>query len=652
MAWLVVKPSQIFVCYSSFCKIRVFDLPIQIVIEPIFSTKSSAPSMESIIDDGLKGVVSKETGMVDISLSKTLLEGKDNSLFYAIFNTENHGKLKWSFNPYAEEQIEFSKRRTLSIVEEGFYEVINQYSSDNEVPIENFEKGDFSIDKYTIDCSIGKSLQFSAVTSIKGAVSVENAQWLNFYLSKYMSISSVQMNGNQIPFYQEKTGGSCWVDLTKSYKKGDTLELQFTYSSDNIMIRLYDWTFLENSIGWYPHSGYRKYAYFDATFHVPKRYVFIAVGDNISMSENDDDIVTTKWVTPTRIRNYSFNIGVFSSKKFIDKELPDFTIHSLHTEQRENVMQDIGLSFKFYQKIYGDLGLKHFDATEISAFHGEAFPGLLHLSHVTFLDGENSGGQEVFCGHEVAHQWWGIGVDFQSYHDQWLSEAFSEYSALMYMQSVLSNEKFFKMIRKYREKIIERQKTLLGKGSKCSPISLGRRTYSSFSPEDYDLIVYKKGAWVLHMIRNMMLDLQTMKEDGFFKVMKTFFETYKGKEATTRDFRNVIEQYVGNDVGWFFDQWVDGSDIPSYKFAYKVIEKEGKYLVKCRIYQENVPPEFRMSVPIKVDFGDKKSIRVRALITGKKAEFDLPLMPLKPKEVVFNDLESVLCDVENIDWIE
>ena len=27
------------------------------------------------------------------------------------------------------------------------------------------------------------------------------------------------------------------------------------------------------------------------------------------------------------------------------------------------------------------------------------------------------GDDEVFRAHEVAHQWWGIGVDFTSYHD-------------------------------------------------------------------------------------------------------------------------------------------------------------------------------------------------------------------------------------------
>jgi hypothetical protein len=57
-----------------------------------------------------------------------------------------------------------------------------------------------------------------------------------------------------------------------------------------------------------------------------------------------------------------------------------------------------------------------------------------------------------------------------------------------------------------------------------------------------------------------------------------------------------------------------------------------------------------MIVPLKIDFGDDKFTRVKALITGKVMEFDLPLMPLEPKKIIFNDLESVLCDVNTESW--
>src|SRR5881392_2572292 len=61
------------------------------------------------------------------------------------------------------------------------------------------------------------------------------------------------------------------------------------------------------------------------------------------------------------------------------------------------------------------------------------------------------------------------------------------------------------------------------------------------SARDYTVMIYQKGAWVLQMLRNLMLDLRTMKEDAFSAMMQDFYEEYRGKRATTRDFQRVVE---------------------------------------------------------------------------------------------------------------
>jgi hypothetical protein len=57
-----------------------------------------------------------------------------------------------------------------------------------------------------------------------------------------------------------------------------------------------------------------------------------------------------------------------------------------------------------------------------------------------------------------------------------------------------------------------------------------------------------------------------------------------------------------------------------------------------------------MFVPIKVLLDDDKIVRLRVFITGETAEFELPILPEDPQKIVFNDLESVLCEVEYVDW--
>ena len=59
-----------------------------------------------------------------------------------------------------------------------------------------------------------------------------------------------------------------------------------------------------------------------------------------------------------------------------------------------------------------------------------------------------------------------------------------------------------------------------------------------------------------------------------------------------------------------------------------------------------MPASFRMPVFVRVDFGDGSYSRQRVWVRGPVTEIDLPLAPRKPTQVVFNDLQSVLCDVQ------
>ncbi len=165
------------------------------------------------------------------------------------------------------------------------------------------------------------------------------------------------------------------------------------------------------------------------------------------------------------------------------------------------------------------------------------------------------------------------------------------------------------------------------------------------------MLVYQKGAWVVHMLRVMMLDLKTMNEDRFTEMMRDFYRTYQGKRASTEDFRRIAEQHLNLDLGWFFDQWIYGTEIPTYRVAYRTDETEnGQYRIKLRVRQENVADSFQAYVPVALDLGNDRVARLRVKVRGALTEVDLPLMPAKPKAVRFNDLSGVLGEVKMVGW--
>ena len=204
----------------------------------------------------------------------------------------------------------------------------------------------------------------------------------------------------------------------------------------------------------------------------------------------------------------------------------------------------------------------------------------------------------------------------------------------------------------WRKKILENRKYLFSKGQEAGPIWLGYRTSSTKTQGDYGLIIYKKGAWVFHMLRMMFLDLKNMSnEEAFNKMMRDYYSRFRGKKASTSDFQKIVEEHIGMEMDWFFRQWVFETGIPKYSFAYKTEQTPaGKFLIKAKVRQTNVPEAFKMPIIFKIDFGKQGSYTTRKFVTGAESEIELLLSPIKPKKVVFNYLKSVLCEQKTKKW--
>jgi predicted metalloprotease with PDZ domain len=450
-----------------------------------------------------------------------------------------------------------------------------------------------------------------------------------------------------------------WVLLDREIHPGDVRTLRLHYHGD-LIDRFVDFFRIKSSAAWYPRSlEGRSLARFDLTFTTASNYLLASVGDRVDSTASGRS-VRTRWVTPGPIRNASFNLGLFEGYEIQERDAPPVTVmvsekahrklarhYVQQSKMREKVGADVSRSLKFFQQVYGPAPVRRFYATEIPDWHGEAFPGMVHLSWATFQNTSDQGDDEVFRAHEVAHQWWGIGVDFASYHDQWLSEGFSDFSGLWYLQTVSKdNDKYFDMLRRWRSSILLRE-------GEPGPISLGHRVFASKDDDldDYQTVVYKKGAWVVHMLRILMLDLKTMNEDRFKGMMKDFYTRYEGRRASTEDFQRVVERHVGTEMDWFFDQWVHSTAIPTYRVAHKSEPAEnGQFRVRLRLRQEGVPESFQMYVPVTLDLGKDRQARLRVQVKGPLSEIELPLMPAEPKSVKFNDLEGVLAEVKTTSW--
>ena len=150
------------------------------------------------------------------------------------------------------------------------------------------------------------------------------------------------------------------------------------------------------------------------------------------------------------------------------------------------------------------------------------------------------------------------------------------------------------------------------------------------------------------MLRNMMLNTRTMDENRFKAMMRDFYETYRGKRASTLDFQRAVEKHIGQPMDWFFDQWVYGTAVPTYTFSWKAETDSAGNAVRLRVRQDDVPETFAMYVPVLITFDQGEAI-LRMLVRGPTTEATVRL-PARPKQVKLNPLESVLAEVKTEGW--
>jgi hypothetical protein len=624
------------------------------------------------------------------TLMAALLNGETNGFFYAHVKREHGEDLMLVVDPEQREAIELLR----SGREGEKVQVVSEFGSVQELAdrVAPPDRAPFALDGYQIEATIASGLGFSAAATVRLTARRAGTRWARLRLLSELRVDSLRDEGSAATtFFRTNKSPELWVRFDPPPRVGETRAVRVVYHGDLIgytsvldqMTRWWPvsvraklgpprqdhWLYVKSSYSWFPRYGDQA-ANVDLTFHTPKRYRLASIGRLVE-SHVDGDVVTTRWTTARPADQVCFSLGELDEFQINDARIPPVTVHTNSDAHRQldgffsslqervhdprlirfmslrNPEQDVGAdvanSLAFFTRVYGPPLFDRYYAAEIPFPYGQAFPGLIYLPVWTFQAVSDSGYDEILRAHEMAHQWWGIGVEPLGYRDHWLSEGFAEFSGWWYMQIVLQdNPKFFKHLDHWRREIRARR-------NDAPPIGIGTRA-ANLNRRDYRLMTYFKGAWVLQMLRNMMLDLRTMKEDAFAAMMGAFYMQYRGKRATTLDFQRVVEQHLNIPMDWFFDEWVNGTAVPRYILSWHAdTTSDHAYNLRVRVRQEDVPADFMMLVPIRIELAGGGHAMVRMTVQGPRTEREIRL-PAEPTEVELNPLQSVLAEVKTEDW--
>ena len=464
-----------------------------------------------------------------------------------------------------------------------------------------------------------------------------------------------------------------WVTivLPRTLHPGETFIVELAYEGELIEYLRNGTTYvLKDPLYWmpiHPHNRGGGGSLLRLTYRTPDRFR-VASGSTLVHEQVIDKTRIMRWVADAPVASMSFNLGQFDVTEVDRGEGPAVTVYSDRKHRgfapgnREKTLEDLTGAIRTYTEYFGPYPFDSLLVTETPTYNALAFPGLVLLTFQTF--GEiYTGEAELFRAHEVAHQWWGVAVEFRDYRDQWISEGFAHYSAALFALSGMDDEdQFLDMLDAWQLDVLGKVNVAQGNGKhygfrpqsiqrseghRSGPLVVGYRLSSAKTPADYRLLVYEKGAFVLHMLRMMLTDLETGDDTRFRTLMRGFAADHRIEVASTDSFEAAVTAEFSESMDWFFDQWVHGVDIPTYRpdlSVSRLIDQDDPFVLHGTIQQEDVPEGFRMPVPILVRFDDRPPMAHRIWVDAKSVEVEIPL-PADPSEIEFNYHHGVLAQV-------
>jgi len=545
----------------------------------------------------------------------------------------------------------------------------------------------FSTSAYKIETIIAKNDHLFSTASISFQPLLPGERVLKFGLLPNLRVSRVIDDQSQDLYYVQesrKDDGSFYVILPRTTEVGKQYSITVQYEGDKVLESAGDGSFYVRArTSWYPNlNGFGEHSLYDLTFKVPKKYKVISVG-KLKDESTEQDYAVTHWVTPGPVAVAGFNYGNYQKLELADEktgfklsgyyltELPDnLSQYSVLRTMAPKSMTKYALEQTRAQVqvcsfFFGKIPYDEIYVTEQPDFNfGQSWPNLVYLPISAYTDSTQrwmmfgtinsklTGFMQEVTPHEVAHQWWGHAVGWASYHDQWLSEGFAEFSAGLFLQQAVAGDwrkDYIEFWNRLQKRIVEKNNFGIAPND-AGPLWMGQRLESPRTEHAYQNVTYPKGAFVLQMLHSVMYSPQD-GDKPFIDMMHDFVESHQNKPASTESFKAVVEKHMsktmdlaGNgNLDWFFNEWVYGTEIPKYHLDYQLTPGDGgKVNLHMTITQSEVDDKFLMLVPVFADFG-KGMVRIGQLgMKGNASRsVDVPL-PMQPKKVALNAYKDML----------
>jgi Carboxypeptidase regulatory-like domain len=543
------------------------------------------------------------------------------------------------------------------------------------------------------DNAAGKDAPITVTCDLRFHSVADGTRMAKFDLLPDLQVNRVAWNGKEIPFIQEgrKQDGSFYLQMPEALVKGRAYTVSFEYSGNEI---------LRSDLGavsprrlWYPRpSGGMSRATYDLRFHVPHGMTIVSTGKYIKTAQ-DGAFDVSEWSATVPVEFAAFKyLGDFFGK-YATEETTNIDVGAyidasgrgnVPSPSRENVLIDTGNSLRVFTHWFGPPSLENLSV--IVGPTTDSVPGIVYSSPINMMGYAGVYSMAMSAGvgrgrpgavrnaqapppglvtildeafpRQVSRQWWGSTVGAVSLHDNWLSAGFADFSTTLYdLAAYVKPDQFREHWDKAREALLYPNRFGV-RPNDAGPIWMGLLNESYKTAGASNIVNASKGAFILHMLRGMMLDAKAGDKD-FQAMMHDYVKTYANQSASTEDFKWIVEKHMkpamdleGNHrMDWFFNEWVYGTEVPSYHLEYSVVapvEKGSQPIVTGKLTQSGVSPTFKMRVPVYGEFENKKITIGSLAIAGNNTVDFKVAVPEVPKKLLLNVNHDILTDKEDV----
>jgi tetratricopeptide (TPR) repeat protein len=491
------------------------------------------------------------------------------------------------------------------------------------------------VDGYTIDAQINPSTQtINAHVVVRFVPLDDRANSATFELNNALNISQVtDARGNALNSARTQADNTVRVTFPGNLPKGQMTEIAFIYDgrlSGDEESPIYgikfasiqnDYGFLLYPSRWFPISGYtsdRFTAKMNIT--VPQGYEVIGSGSGTSRPDSGGGVVFTYDFTKP---SFPGDIAIVKGqpvKNSTDGSTTTLWFRGPQAAFADAYGETAAHMVAHFTSLYGLAPYANLTLVETAdgAPNGYGGPGLIFLAPRAIAKDVNMN----VLANQIARQWWETDVSAVNRNHIWLENGMALYSEALWTE----HEKGTAAL---EERMHDTEVTSLTVDD--VPMIQSARL-EDYSPE-YWALTASKGAVVLGMLRS------TMGDEKFFAGLKKFLADNAWKSATTADFRAACESVMGEDLRYFFIQWVENNGAPEFKLEYTIFRVGTKgYRVQGKITQDL--DTFRMPVDLKIETDGNPEVK-RVEVMGTSSEFSVDTFG-KPRSVTIDSGNKVL----------